>query len=149
MDEEVGYVIRLALEVMICSMVIWACLFFGRMSKQVYINRQNDEVIQDTITSRCELFYFDSKIVSSSDVVEMILTYPGQYKITLVQNGTSKVLDPNSTSAKNNYKNYYSQNNIMQFVGLNSNQQTEYYYSTLVRDNYSKAITEVRLVKRT
>ena len=79
MDREIEYTTKLAIEVMLCAMIIFACGFFGSLSRTAYINRANEKVYQEYVENMANLYYYNDKIVHGSDIVELILSHPREY----------------------------------------------------------------------
>lgn len=79
MEQSINGIVKIAIELIICALVLGAIAACGTLGNSVYYQRKAYEGEIDYLESKSELFYYDNKMVSGADIIELMLTHTGNY----------------------------------------------------------------------
>ena len=80
MERGVTDVLQIALELVLCSLLLGAivlCTISGRTLQTVKANSDDAYTI---VANKADLYYYDNRMVTTSDIIELILTNTNKYE---------------------------------------------------------------------
>lgn len=122
MERGVTDVLQIALELVLCSLLLGAivlCTISGRTLQTVKANSDDAYTI---VANKADLYYYDNRMVTTSDIIELILTNTNkyEYEINIVDAGgnitETREFSAADALANNKSKGYWSEENVGQFV---------------------------------
>ena len=87
MDREVNLGFRMAMEIMLAGMVLWVIVLFTQVSKTTYITRENNRVLKINTEAYAQLYEYNSRSVTGSDVVDAIIMFARNYDFEVILSG--------------------------------------------------------------
>lgn len=122
MERGVTDVLHIALELVLCSLLLGAivlCTISGRTLQTVKANSDDAYTI---VANKADLYYYDNRMVTTSDIIELILTNTNkyEYEINIVDAGgnitETREFSVADALANHKSKGYWSEENVGQFV---------------------------------
>ena len=122
MERGVTDVLQIALELVLCSLLLGAivlCTISGRTLQTVNANSDDAYTI---VANKADLYYYDNRMVTTSDIIELILTNTNkyEYEINIVDAGgnitETREFSVADALANHKSKGYWSEENVGQFV---------------------------------
>lgn len=74
MDEEINGMIHLSMEILLCALLLSCIVILGGAGHRLYANKVDHNGQTDYMYAKSDLFHYDDKIVTGSDIMELILT---------------------------------------------------------------------------
>lgn len=154
MHREIEYTTSLALELILCGLLLAVCAVCAMMGNKVYATKLEDKGKTSQMQDMAELFYYNNKIVSDSDAMELILTHTRDYEYWFCEptdfnaDHATKMNKTNerifSTSAEKQ-REYWSEGNVRKIMNTVAPGTTKY-NAYLIRRTSSSGIVGVKFV---
>lgn len=79
MEEEVSDVVKISIELSLTAIVLSVIVVFGILSNVAYSDKRVIDSSTAYMNDLGDLYYYNDKIVTASDALELMMTYPMQY----------------------------------------------------------------------
>jgi hypothetical protein len=103
MDREIEGVVRILLELIVCSIVIGVIAVAGSLGIKMYNTREEKVDSKEVLQESTELFRYNNSIITGSDVMELILTYTDTYTYHIVTTAKKDIYITNKDISGNEY----------------------------------------------
>lgn len=79
MENEVSDSIRIAVELIITALLLTMIALFGFVSNRAVDDKARADSAAEYMNEITDLYWYDDRVVTASDAMELMMTYPGQY----------------------------------------------------------------------
>lgn len=79
MENEVSDSIRIAVELIITALLLTMIVLFGFVSNRAVDDKARADSAAEYMNEITDLYWYDDRVVTASDAMELMMTYPGQY----------------------------------------------------------------------
>ena len=79
MENEVSDSIRIAVELIITALLLTMIVLFGFVSNRAVDDKDRADSAAEYMNEITDLYWYDDRVVTASDAMELMMTYPGQY----------------------------------------------------------------------
>lgn len=154
MDKELDYLTRFALELILCALILGVCAAAGIAGRRAYESKLNKETEVANLKDFSTLYYYNDRIVTGNDIIELLMEHPKEYQYYVIIDGKSEddLRQMQFTKAseksylndiKNDYKGFWSEKRIRDaFKGYENLK----FKANLVRVSGANDITGVQFV---
>ena len=116
MEREIDDIVRLALELIMCALVVGAVALCAIAGNTLYFNKQLKDGNNAHLSQAAELYYYNNKVVTGSNAIELMLTHTRDYRYTFnYYDASGNLIDSVEISRKyegGNYQDYWSVESI-------------------------------------
>ena len=151
MHEQVNRTIKISIDVIIVSLIITLVASFSYLSHRGYRNKLDNIESRELIRAKLHFYRFDDRIVSGSDIVDVILGNVRLYSFEIrTRNGTFVISHANENTLDGNGVMYGLRLWSMEYIAgvvLGGNIFYEF-HASLIRDQYSGEVKGVRFIQR-
>ena len=153
MDTEINSITHLALELIICALIIGAVGICYVLGYGMYYDKMRIDSQTSVTESLADFYYFDDRIVTGSDALELIMRQTRNYKYVFEIYAGDTIVNSVEISTKNEdtapsgyspstwtYRDYWSEKHIRDLL---QNFIQEKYTATLIYDSSNSYIQGV------
>lgn len=147
MEHEVEGVVYITLELIIAAIVIGAIAVCAFLGGKMTINKELNTSYEENIQSKTQLYYYDNKMVSGSDSLELMLTYTKNYTyIFIFYDASGNEADRKEVSYEKelesgDYKEFWSEKSLRNVV---NGYEKSKFVANIIKDESSGVIQGVK-----
>ena len=156
MENELDTSLHIAIELILCALIIGAVGICCTVGFKAYYNKVNTDSINAVTAEKAELFYYDNKVVSGSDALELILKNTRNYSYWFEKYAGGNLVEsleistdlesvaPADYDGTWSYTVYWSEMNIRKLL---SNKTRNKYQSVIVYDDSGNSIMGLKFIE--
>lgn len=122
MEHEVSSTIRISVELILTALIIAIIALFSVFGYQAYANKQIKNDQSSYMEDICNLYWYDDRIVTASDAVMAMMSYPMQYDFIIeFRAPDGNLIERRERTVANqlengDYREYWSETSIREMV---------------------------------
>lgn len=130
MEREIDTIIHIAIELMLCALLISAIACCAILGNKMLAHKLYDDGNEAYMQDIADLYYYNNKVVTGSDILELMLTYTRDYSYWInYYDASGNVVDSieiskSKESLTGDYREYWSEKSLREF--MNGHEKTKY-----------------------